>query len=444
MENFDLDINNYSIQDLEHFFKLDNKKKYTSQDVEFIEYKIREQMLSSGHINNKFRKDFIEFLDSAKILVIQSRCKNELIKKPTTIPENYSIGSDNALPPVVEMPTRNDEIIERPQTQFVYSNQSDFFPGKLNPLNTRIITKSLNIDTKFRDNIYKTSSSDFTLQLPTKFSKVVSMGLSSIEFPVSFYGTSEYLGNNFLYMKVIHYPIDKVTGVDLSGSLYNEERIFSLPDGNYNSPDLIDKLNELISPKNTLREIMYPNDIFSYIELYLDITDSGSGSGKLIIRPTGAFSSAVKEIQLDFTRNKDKVPDSKDINTKLGWSLGFIRHKYLGCSTYTADTIIEPIPFRYVYLAIDDFNNNSNNQFISVFKHSILSPNIIARLSLKSNFFSLLMGDDFTVTTEPRRYFGPVDIQKLKINLYDEHGRILDMNNSNFSFCLELKLLYDL
>ena len=141
MENFDLDINNYSIQDLEHFFKLDKNKHYSSSDVELIEYKIREQMLSSGHISNKFRKDFIEFLDSAKILVIQARCKKELSKKPTTIPENYPIDPNNSLPPAVEMPTRNDEIIERPQTQFVYSNQSDFFPGKLNPLNTRIITK---------------------------------------------------------------------------------------------------------------------------------------------------------------------------------------------------------------------------------------------------------------------------------------------------------------
>lgn len=444
MENFDLNINNYSIQDLEHFFKLDKKKTYSSSDVELIEYKIREQMLSSGHIDNKFRKDFIDFLDSAKILVIQARCKKELNKKPTTIPGNYPIDPNNTLPPAVEMPTRNDEIIERPQTQFVYSNQSDFFPGKLNPLNTRIITKSLNIDTKFRDNIYRTSSSDFTLQLPTKFSKVVSMGLSSIEFPLSFYGTSQHLGNNFLYLKVIHYPIDKVTGIDLSGSLYSEERIFTVPDGNYNSADLISTLNSLISPKNRIREIINPNDIFSYIELHLDVSETGSGSGKVIIRPSGVFADAIKEIQLDFTRNKNNSPDNVDVNTRLGWNLGFIRKKYLGGTSYTSDTIIEPAPFRYIYLAIDDFNNNSNNQFISVFKNSIMSPNIIARLSLKSTFFSLLMENDFTVITEPRRYFGPVDIQKLKINLYDERGRLLDMNNANFSFCLELKMLYDL
>jgi len=54
------------------------------------------------------------------------------------------------------------------------------------------------------------------------------------------------------------------------------------------------------------------------------------------------------------------------------------------------------------------------------------------------------MESDFNIVTEPRRYFGPVDIQRLRIRLFDDKGRILPMNNSNFSFCLNLKMLYDL
>jgi hypothetical protein len=54
------------------------------------------------------------------------------------------------------------------------------------------------------------------------------------------------------------------------------------------------------------------------------------------------------------------------------------------------------------------------------------------------------MGNDFNITSEPRKYFGPVDIQRLKIQIVDEYGKILNMNNSNFSFCLNLKMLYDL
>ena len=57
---------------------------------------------------------------------------------------------------------------------------------------------------------------------------------------------------------------------------------------------------------------------------------------------------------------------------------------------------------------------------------------------------SLLMENDYNIVSEPRTYFGPIDIQKLRIRLLDEHGRTLDMNNANYSFCLLFKILYDL
>jgi hypothetical protein len=147
---------------------------------------------------------------------------------------------------------------------------------------------------------------------------------------------------------------------------------------------------------------------------------------------------------MDFTKDIHGNKDLIDVSNKIGWNLGFIKSKYRGSSTYTADTVIEPANIRYIYLAIDDFNNSSNNHFINVFKNSIMSPDILARISVKGSYFSLIMESDFNIVTEPRRYFGPVDIQRLRIRLFDDKGRILPMNNSNFSFCLNLKMLYDL
>jgi len=63
---------------------------------------------------------------------------------------------------------------------------------------------------------------------------------------------------------------------------------------------------------------------------------------------------------------------------------------------------------------------------------------------LKASYFSLLMENDYNIVSEPRNYFGPVDIQRLRIRIYDERGNVLNMNNANFSFCLNFKLLYDL
>ena len=65
----------------------------------------------------------------------------------------------------------------------------------------------------------------------------------------------------------------------------------------------------------------------------------------------------------------------------------------------------------------------------------------MARISLSSEDFTVLMEN---LITEPRKYFGPVDLQRLKIQLFDDHGRILDMNNCDYSFVINLKLLYDI
>jgi len=437
MDQLDLDINNYNINDLERFFQINPNGKYSESDIELKEYNIREKLLASGHIDKRFKRDLIEFLELAKNWLIFVKCRKGNLAKPTTVPDNYKLDTMDT-PVSKEIEPRTNELINREETQFVHSSNSDFFPGKLNQLNTRILTKSLNIDTRFRDNLYSTQSSDFSIQMPIKFNKVVSMSLSSLELPVSFYGICKEFGNNFLYLRVCHNAFDS------SDNMITTERVITIPDGNYNASDLIDTVNKLLSPRNTEASLVNPNDIFSYIELTHDITLSGSGTGKVTISPTGTYSDLIKTIILDFTKDCNGNVDKVDVSTKFGWNLGFIKKKYIGSTSYTADTVIEPANIRYIYLAVDDFANSANNQFVNVFNNSIMSPNILARISIKGSYFSLIMENDFNIITEPRRYFGPVDIQRLRIRLFDERGRVLPMNNSNFSFCLDFKLIYDL
>jgi hypothetical protein len=434
MDNLDLDINNYSIKDIERFFKLKSTTKYTASQIELKEYQIREQLLNSGHVNKRFKKELIDFLTLAKNWLIFVKCTPN--KEPTTIPKNYQL--DPIEHPLSKTPNpRSEDIIQRPDTQFVYSSQSDFFPGIINPLDTRIITKCLNIDTRFRDNLYNTQSSDFTIQLPTKFNKVVSMELSAIELPIAFYGISASYGNNYLYMKVEYsFPDDKKC-------LFNNEKVFIIPDGNYTATDLIDTINFVICPKNVDIDSTDPDYIFSFIHFKIDINQQGSGSLKVSLGPSINDEVCVKQIFLDFNKNIEGNPDNVNISTKIGWNLGFIKAKYSGDFFYTAETIIEPTT-KYIYLAVDDFNNSSNNHFVTAFNQSILNTDVLARISLKGNHGNSVSENNFNLVTEPRRYFGPVDIQRLKIRLFDEFGRILSMNYSNYSFCITLKMLYDL
>lgn len=435
MENLDLDINNYSINDVEKFFQFKPKSKYTASDVELREAEIRQKLLSSGHINKRMKRDLIEFLTNAKEWLIEEKCEKP--RQPTIIPKNARLDNSD-FPGSRIPPSRESELIVRPETQFIYTQDSDFLPGSMNPLKTRVISKCLTIDTRFRDNFYTTSSTDFTFQMPLKLSKVVSMQMSSFEIPVAFYGISASYGNNFLYISIT-YPNP---GYDDEPIV--EEKIIIIPDGNYNAQDLIDKINDLLCPKNFDGSPLNPENMFTYVHFKLDVTESGSGTGKVTLETTGMRSCEITKITLDFTRDINGNVDSVDISSKIGWNLGFTNKYYDGKRSYLSDTLIEPASIRYIYLAIDDFNNSVNNHFITAFNKSILNPNIIARISIKGTYFSLLMENDLSIVTEPRKYFGPVDIQRLRVRLFDDHGRILEMNNANYSFCLVFKMLYDL
>lgn len=437
MDNLDLDINNYTVPDLETFFKLKRRTKYTIADIELKEYEIREQLLNSGHIDKRLKRDLISFLDAAKKQLIQVKCKEEQ-HQPTTIPSNYRLDTLNLPRPDNQDASRAQNLVQRPHTEYIYTSNSDFLPGRINPINTRVITKCVNIDTRFRESINTTQSSDFTVQLTTKFNKVVSMELSALEMPLTFYGISASNGNNFLYLKVNY------TDPAFPDSTVDAEKVFIIPDGNYNPNDFIDKINQLLCPIDVNDNMLEPTIIFSYIRMSLDLTSDGSGSGRVTIGPVGCKTLSINTITMDFTRNINGSVDTVEISKKIGWNLGFLKPKYEGEFFYLADSIIEPKNNRYIYLSVDDFNKNSNNPFISIFNQSILNDDILARISIKGSHFNMLLDNEMTIVSEPRIYFGPVDIHRLRIRLYDEHGRILQMNNTNFSFCLTIKMMYDM
>ena len=116
--------------------------------------------------------------------------------------------------------------------------------------------------------------------------------------------------------------------------------------------------------------------------------------------------------------------------------------KQKGC-TYLSEGFFECHGPRYLFLVVDDFNNNVNTNMFSAFNSSILSKNILARISVKGTVFSILSDDSKHITSTVREYFGPVNIEKLRIQLLDEYGRILEMNNMDFSMALNIKSVYD-
>ena len=427
MENLDLDLNNYSKHELESFFKL--KKNYTKHQVEENEYNIRTKLLQSGLVNKSKKGDLIAFLKKGKQFLLSS------LEEENT--NSYLLANNYKPEMVSKLDSRENDMIKREPTQFIYTQPSEIFPGKLNPLDNRVITKCLNIDTRFRSSLVNTQSSDFTFQLSSKLNKVVSMELSNIEMPLTFYGISAANGNNFLYLWVSYLNTDSQPLI--------AEKVFIVPDGNYTPIQLIDKLNQLITPRNEKGELIHPDDIFSYLRFNVDLQVDGSGSGKVSLGIHESSIFVVNEVVMDFTKNINCDSDMlTHITTKIGYVLGFIKPSYTGCFSYISESIINTNIQRYVYLSIDDFNKSTNNQFISVFNESVLNNDVLARISIEGSHFNEVQKNKMTFLTIPRNYFGPVDIQRIRVRLFDEYGKILDTNFTNFSFCLTLKMLYDL
>ena len=71
-----------------------------------------------------------------------------------------------------------------------------YVPGVINPKNVSSVKKAISIDSRFRNNYYNTSSSDFTVDLPLKLNNVIDMRISNFEIPKTYYLISDYLQNN--------------------------------------------------------------------------------------------------------------------------------------------------------------------------------------------------------------------------------------------------------
>ena len=153
----------------------------------------------------------------------------------------------------------------------------------------------------------------------------------------------------------------------------------------------------------------------------------------------------IDEIILNFGTDINGNNDTKYISSKLGWNLGFVRPIYRGKKEYMSEKPIEPNSIKYIYLAVDDFNKSVNNTFMTAFEKSGLKSNILARISMQgTGYENVITNKNYEIITDSRNYFGPVDIQRLHITLYDDHGRILDMNHSDYAFCLKLVIMYDM
>jgi hypothetical protein len=257
--------------------------------------------------------------------------------------------------------------------------------------------RTLNIDTRFRENYYKTNSTDFHVSLPVRIKGVTKMKLCSLELPFTIYNISASQGNNVFYVGTA-LPLTTIT----------------LPDGNYTVDMLQTELNAQLGAN------------------YEAIIDKRTK--RVVISRTNDTA-----IILKFTTDSNT-----NLQQTLGWMLGFRFGQYEGNTSYVSEAPYILKSPRYIFLRIDDYNNTSNESIIGAFNSSITTNNILAKISNgeyvpDENIFLMTLEDKYISGCKERTYSGPVDIEKLRIQLIDDFGRIVNLNGSDFSFSLEFE-----
>ena len=400
--NFDLNIENYNEAELRDILNLPNP--YDLSDVERNETKLRNSILNNHNIHKETQFKTLIFLTNVKNILIKSaRTGSKIV--------DFIHNSYNMKP--VELEDPGEHMVQvRKELPYLSSFPSEYFPGIINPLKRKTIKQNLNIDSRFRENYNQTISSNFNVVLPLIINNVFTMQLSSIELPISYYVVSKQYGNNFFTLKI------------------NDVTYFiTVPEGNYTDTSIIDTINNLLTSLGLL------------ITFSVDL-NSNSGNAKTTVTSSDPNLTFEINFSTDKSGNEDK---GNPLPLKFGWLLGFRKGIYINNTSYVSEGIIKMGPSRYIYLVVDDYNNNVNNNFYSAFNSSILNKNILARISLQPVLaFETFAQNNLNIVTTPREYFGPVNIKNLNIQLLDEYGRIMDLNFMDFSFCLTFTIQYDI
>jgi len=380
----DLDINNYDDEDLEVFFNLG--KNYVEGDIVSREVIMREKLL--GAVADKgFQNKLFIFLDEAKRLLIQKLKINPLMKGDGS---NF----------VIDKPQESITNFIQPINTF----PTETTPGVLNRLRRRTRIVSLAMNTFFRDS-NSVSSSDCFFTLTYTLKNVVGIRLLSVELPESIYLVSVHTMSNWLHIWI---PSNNISG-----------DIF-IPEGCYSAALLQTTLENAIN------------------------TTLGVNYFKVLIDPISNKTTIYNTSNLDFDLIFHNDKNNSKFEQSLGWILGYRTAFNYNASSYKSAGLFFSTPLDYLFFVLNDFNIYNSSNLIAMFNDSYIDKNILAKIPYSNNNYQILFDGNNEILSPKRQYFGPVDIKKMGVQLLNKYGQVVNLNFMDFSFTLEVEMVYDI
>jgi hypothetical protein len=388
--NFDLDIDNYDDEDLESFFGL--LKGYTESDIASKETLMREKIFGNV-LDRSFQNKLFIFLDEAKRLLIQKLKQNPILNGDGS---NF----------VIDRPVQAVPNLVQPMNTF----PTETAPGILNKLRRRTRIMSLAMNTLFRDS-NSVSATDCIFTLSYTLKNVVGIRLLSIEMPESIYLIAGYTMTNSIYIWV--------PATDASGTII-------IPDGCYDSASLQTALEDGI---NTTLGVDYFKVLIDPISKKTTIYATNSFDFDLVFFNSNTAASLC---------NVGKFEQS------LGWILGYRVKTYKNASSYKSEGLFFPTPLDYFLFVLNDYHIYNSSNLIAMFNDSYIDKNILAKIPYSNTTYQVLFDGANEVLSPRRQYFGPIDIKKLGLQLLNKYGQIINLNFMDFSFTLEVEIIYDI
>jgi hypothetical protein len=249
----------------------------------------------------------------------------------------------------------------------------------------------------------------------------------NVELPITFYNISASIGNNMF--KITH------------NSTYY---YIVIPDGNYDASGITSEINYQLSEQGFLiRDFSF--NIYNGGYSNFTIKDGGTYTFDFAVKRDITSSMHTRTMNNDF--------DKYTVKNKLGWLLGFRNITYTVSTDslqfeqlldFKSEQLLDLNRIHYFYLVVDEFSVITPNSFISPFATSILNKNILAKISLDEKVypFGTVLPANYSnghLQSDKRTYAGKINLQRLKVQLVSEYGTPINLNGSDFSFCLEIE-----
>jgi len=447
MSSFDLDVQNYSLDELLSMFSL--SKPYETEEVINNKIKLKDKVNVQYDLTLNKKSDICGFLDSAADKIIEAIQHGPIVKKPQNFLDLKNNLYKSTGSTYIIKSSFDTEGLNAKAWEGKLIDSPNHPPGFVNPINISTIKRTVNVDTRFRSNYYTTSATNFSLTLPLKITNVLSMRLASVEIPITYYVIAQYQGNS--YFKI---DWDFNPNATEEADRYNCTGVVKIPDGNYEpfwedatlATDLASTVNTYMHALSVNGTKIDPDGDLEKIKNIVYNVERTSGRSGFAWKIDSDV--AAEPFRITFGVNEDGNQDvGTNLQLRLGWFLGFRVSVYEGDSI-TSEGICYMKGPRYAFLCINDYNNSVSDYFVSAFSSSVLQRDIIARINLTSiqqtnGVYQSGQDDGSSIQiNRQRNYFGPVDIERLEIKLVDEFGRIIDLNNMDWSMALTMECYY--